>query len=849
MFEFEDAKKLLLDMLKGAFSRNTEKKRTRKIIFWYDAKRDYEKFIDELEIDGTEIIKYDNNSFWIRYHVEKEELNKNIVIYVPFEKFDDNDNSLLDLFMANRDLVFNPDDVTMRLREFNLFDDCRDVVSKYTKFFGNKKRRLEFNSFDILEKNSNNIDFIVTAILLNMKSVNQDELLKNIVRYYYDDLKRYEDLFKYGSEEFILGMFSNFFGRKISSKNELPDLYKALIFTYFVANVSKNYNVDDKIGRYSKYLWNEKATNICVFINSLMRDKVTKIHFEKLSNDVEKEFGIVDLIKSLNLDDYKSCDAFKCIDIFVIKYITDGLIYGILEFDKYKDLIDLRENKYWFDKFRSEYKFLSLCIEFFKRVRDVKNLIKVVDIDSFAKLYMDSICDIDTLYRKIYFYYDSIVDKDMFIELKNRVENIYVNDFMSDLSIKWSESLEMMKSYDSKKMVMQNKFYDTFIKPFSDKKDRIIVIISDGFRYECACELNNRLKEISSKSDISGMLGVVPSYTKLGMAALLPNRRLSKTSKSDDVLVDGKRCSSVRDRELILQNDNVDSIAVKYDSLYEMTKLEWKKMFSGKRLVYIYHDVIDKVGEHNENKVFEACSNAIDDLERLVRDLHTTFSGVNVFITADHGFFYKRSKIEAYEKTDKNIDSVRQKTRYSYSNNVSDEEGIMSINLDYIFGYNSGYVNIPKGNIVFARQGMGFSYMHGGLLPQEILIPVIDFKSTRTSDMVRKVGITYSGLSTRITNVITYLEFLQDNNVDDNNKACRYLVHFEDEDGNRISDECTIVANYRDTKVKDRFFREKFVFKNISYDKGAVYYLVIIDEETELEYQRLKFYIDIAIVE
>ena len=172
----------------------------------------------------------------------------------------------------------------------------------------------------------------------------------------------------------------------------------------------------------------------------------------------------------------------------------------------------------------------------------------------------------------------------------------------------------------------------------------------------------------------------------------------------------------------------------------------------------------------------------------------------------------------------------------------------MSINLDYVFGQGSGYVNIPKGNIIYARQGTGINYIHGGILPQEIIIPVINFKSTRTSEVSKNVGVTYSGISTKITNAIKYLEFLQDNNVDDNNKACRYLLHFEDESGNKISDECTIVANYENTEVKDRFFKEKFVFKNITYNKEKPYYLVIIDEETGIEEQRIKFNIDIPIL-
>ena len=840
---FDEVLELLKDTLNGAFSRDTERKRTRKIIFWYDPKQDYTDFINELELDNTEIIKYDNNSFWIRYHIEKEELNKNIIIYLPFERKKGIDNDLLDLETANSDLLFNPDSTTMRLKNLGLTEDCRNIINKYAKFFGNKKRENEFKNFDIEEKDNDNIDLIITAILLNIKSINEDEILKEILKCYYEDQKRYEELFKFGSEEFILNLFNNTFGTSISSSEELPEVYKSLIFTYFATTLKDI----KKVSRYSKYLLTDKATNVSVFINNLMRDKITKKCFEKLSKEVEKEFGIDELLNSMDIEDYILSDAFESIDKYIIKYVVNKLFDGIGEYDIYKNYIDTRENKYWFEKLSNEYNLLKVAIAFFRKINLVKESIKIVDIDRFAKNYVDNFSEIDTLYRKTYYFFDKIENRDLFINLKNKIENIYVNNFMSELSIKWSNTIENMSRYDSNRMILQNNFYKEFIKPFNDKKDRIIVIISDAFRYECAKELNERLKQFASKSDITYMQGLVPSYTKLGMAALLPNKELSRVKDSDDILVDGQVSSSIKDREILLQKENQDSIAIKYDDLYEMTKLEWKKLFSGKKVVYIYHDTIDNAGEHNENEVFVACDKAINELERLVKDLHTTFSGINAFITADHGFFYKRGKIESYEKTDKTTNSTKQKTRYSYSDSIVDEEGILSISLDYLFGENSGYVNIPKGNIIFARQGTGINYVHGGILPQEIIIPVIDFKSTRTTEESKKVGITYSGLSTKITNAITYLEFLQDSNVDENNKSCRYLLHFEDKEGNRISDECTIIANYENTEVKDRFFREKFVFKNIKYDKNEPYYLVIIDEETGIIKDKIKFYIDIVI--
>ena len=848
---FEEVKELLISMLNSSFSATSEKSRNRKIIFWYDAKKDYEELLNELELENTEIIRYDNNSLWIRYHIEKEELNKNIVIYLPFERQKGVNNELLDIETANSDLIFNPDSTTMRLKNLGLSDECRAVIKKYNRFFNNKIRENDFKVFDIEDKNNENIDYIITAILLGIKSINVDDIIKNIIKIYYDDKKRYEALFKFGNEEFILNLINKYFGSKITSTEEMENVFKSLVFTYFAASIS---NIN-KLNRYGKYLLQTRVTNSQVFVNNLMRDKSTRKYFELISNDISKEFGIEELISTIDIEDYKNADAFSIIDDNIILYIVNQLFNSINEFERYNELITLRESKYWYEKYYNEYNFLKVVSKYFEVVNRVQTLIKTFEIEKFVELYTNELYLVDTLYRKMYYFFDNIRDKDNFINLKNKVENNYTNTYMLELSLKWNDTIENINRYDVNKLTMQNKFFDKYIKSQaeSSKNGRTIVIISDAFRYECAKELNEKLKVFGTKSDIYYMLGLVPSYTQLGMAALLPNKELSrdpnyKDKGSDNIFVDGINSVGIENRERILTKVVPEGLAIQYEELYAMTKSEWKKTFSGKKVVYIYHDVVDKAGEHDENNVFEACEKSIKQIEGLVKDLHTTFSGVNCYISADHGFFYKRGKVEDYQKTLKDVNATRQKVRYSYTDKKSEEEGIVSINLDYIFGENSGYVNIPKGQNVFSKQGGGINYVHGGILPQEIIIPVIDFKSTRTSEESKKVGITYSGLSTKITNAITYLEFLQDNKVDENNLECRYLLHFEDENGNRVSDECTIVANYTNAEVKDRFFKEKFVFKNIDYNRDKNYYLVIVDEETGIEKQRIKFIIDIAII-
>lgn len=55
-----------------------------------------------------------------------------------------------------------------------------------------------------------------------------------------------------------------------------------------------------------------------------------------------------------------------------------------------------------------------------------------------------------------------------------------------------------------------------------------------------------------------------------------------------------------------------------------------------------------------------------------------------------------------------------------------------------------------------------------------------------------------------------------------------------------IFDIYDIIIDY----LKERVFREKFVFKNIKFDKNIPYYLVIIDEENNEIFKKIRFYID-----
>lgn len=74
-------------------------------------------------------------------------------------------------------------------------------------------------------------------------------------------------------------------------------------------------------------------------------------------------------------------------------------------------------------------------------------------------------------------------------------------------------------------------------------------------------------------------------------------------------------------------------------------KLEEAREFTqGKRVVYIYHNVIDARGESGptEGGTFEAVSDCIGELVELVQFCVNKLNAAKVWVTTDHGFLFRQ---------------------------------------------------------------------------------------------------------------------------------------------------------------------------------------------------------------
>ncbi len=275
-------------------------------------------------------------------------------------------------------------------------------------------------------------------------------------------------------------------------------------------------------------------------------------------------------------------------------------------------------------------------------------------------------------------------------------------------------------------------------------RKKAVVIVSDALRYEVADELSTRIRgENKFSATIEAMLGVLPSYTQLGMAALLPHTTLAHSSDGDPVLVDGQKSDGTANRSKIL--NAVGGTAIQARDFIEMKPSERRDLYSSNQVLYVYHDTIDATGGDkavSEHRTFTAAADAVRELIDIVKKLASA-NATNIIVTADHGFLYQRSKLaEQFNQTVKpqGEQIVKSTRRYVLGARIEEGRSVHDIPTRPSGLSSDLEVQIPNSIQRIVQPGAGYQFVHGGASLQEIVVPVIQINKRRI-DTVEPVNV------------------------------------------------------------------------------------------------------------
>jgi uncharacterized protein (TIGR02687 family) len=824
----------------------------RKIVFWVDKDNEFTEDIGHLSVDKVKVHTLtDRNQFQTKYLLEEEEPASSYLIYTNME-LGVEDNWLADTVFYSK--TFYADRISLILSELNIDPSLRAVIKKYERFFNNKDRFRKFSALNIETYSEQIIELSIMSALCNVKTPDFEEVLKTVLM---DTLEDNENKYLSLMEKFFnLEVFWNYVSNQYGyerEKKSLKTLFIHLVVTAFSQSVE-----EENLNELSDFISNRNKTNAVVFIDHWMHHKTDYVVFDEYTEMAEQEIQLSNIINNLPIEAFKQADTFPYLDRAIIIYIANGLVTQLEDYEEYTKLIKLRRAKHYYDNFSSIYEALYYTVkihEFYKEHRQGIPQGRAIDL---YQAYVNDYHLMDTYYRNFYVAYDEESNHDLLKKLKMLVENLYTNWYMGELSSHWSQAIEseMTQDWSLPGIKKQQDFYSSFIDSKVRNGERVFVIVSDAMRYEIGVELADRLNtETMGVCDIETLLGVVPSITKLGMPSLLPHKEIDIDSNAR-VFVDGKDSSGLENRKKIIESKVAESIAVHFQDVLAMNKAGRRETFKGKKLIYIYHDTIDAMGDKASTEVytFNAVETSLNQLYDLVKIIRDDLSGTNVFITADHGFLYQRDELEESDKIGQDsIDSIEVKRRYILSQEHREVSGQLAINLSSIIKNEQQLTAyLPKATLRYKMQGSGINFVHGGASLQEIVVPVLSFKNKRTGQKgakaIKKVDIKLTNTTRKITNSIFNLEFFQTEKVEDKTTPRTVVIYMADAEGSVISNEETIIGDRPFDNPADRTFKIRFVLKSIPYDRNKTYYLTIRDTETSVVVERIPLNINLGII-
>jgi len=810
----------------------------RKLIFWYDDNGDFAEDVDSLALAGAKVYHLrSDNQFYTKYFLERLDTETSYLIYAPFSKPDIEDNHLEDTLLYSK--RFFADRTALLCADLGIREDDRWLFEKYSRLFAGQKFTRRFRDLEIDNYNEETIQIGLLCAACKTRTCSFEEVVCTLLAGGdLTDNPLLQEMERLGLTE----IFWRFCERQFGYEDAAPSLGR-LVVTLFVTCAGKS--IPAELPNAWKPFVSCKSGSSISFLDGMKNNVLYRECYDGLSDYAAAGLKAGQALAGYPPEELLDCDTFRVVDQILLNWLKERLLAedtgARLNGLFISDICRKRSRMHFGSQNRSAYFLLGnayvlISAANYRCPDGVRNIVKQ---------YQDSACALDQAYRKFYLYYDQIEDPERFEPLRELVENIYTNEYLAEQLPKWNAALAEPDSL--KVLPLQRDFYARNLK----RADvRTVVIISDAMRYEVGAELFERIYEdpkCTVRLDV--MLSVLPSYTQLGMAALLPHHTLEMT---DDfrVLTDGTQGSDLSARQKILQSHCPQSVCVQLDDIKSLKVAELREIFTGKQIVYVYQNQIDAHGDEprTEDEVFNACEQAIDEIMKLIRRLTTSANTTHFIVTADHGFLYQRGKRAESDKITgiKDTKSL-QNHRFIVTGAPVQGQGIQSIPMGEILGCEDGkFVSFPVGNSIFKLPGGGQNYVHGGSSPQEMLLPVLKIKMEKRHVETHPAQITLVSILRKVTNLVTTLDFLQSEPVSDVVKAAAYRVFFVSEQNERISNENTYIADSREPETQKRIFRLRFTFKNRKYDRDAQYYLVACDAAAGLEIFRHPVIMDLA---
>ena len=839
----------------------------RRIIFWYDPDKEFADILPQINLDGVKIVHLNGgNTFAVKKLLCVDDTKSNYLVYDTRPFMREEDNWLINVQLYSEE--FRADLYSIWIDEMNLSPTpvIRSYVKSHRKFFNSINRRQAVAKFGGNVSTAAQMHLAVMSVLCEIETLDPGRILCAVLCAGLDTRTNpiYSAFVNYGMEKAFWTMIAQATGYSGEENASLEQLSIHLFFTAAGRTIAPEF-----LSGLDQWISTPHAPWCYDFLSDwLHSDAHTKLY--EIARYVETETRFPAKLSKLNaqgkldVEDIADTEIFPCIDEILLTILMTEIQNHIIQVDAIHATVEKRRTMVWYQKLSSYYEGLvqiaNMQMFFLEHADDFHTVEPYLIWTKYTTDYYR----MDTCYRLFHLCFQKCLKvsnpllDDLFKGVVEEAEGLYSHWFLNALGENWSNAAadELRETGKIEGVKQQENFY---VNRIASCENRIFVIVSDALRYEVAAELCDQLRQQTQcKASIHSMQAMFPTVTKFGMAALLPHQKLEVTERSDElkVLADGQS-TEAGSREKVLKAANKASVALQYDDLIGMKRLERAALVKGMEVVYIYHDKIDEASHISDSAVFSACEEAIAEMKNAVRIIVNEFGGTNILITSDHGFLYTCFPLSEDDKVDKTTpgdQDVEVERRYLITRSGAKPEYLLPVKF---IGNSAGFQAwAPRESIRIKKRGGSLNFVHGGISLQEMVVPVIEYQFLRNAyksyqrnrDKIDTKPVTVSLLSAsrKISNMIFALNFFQQEAVGDNRTAAVYQLYFTDRYGQKVSDTQKIIADRTSTSAQERTFRCNFNLRSRKYDSLESYYLVIADESGLQAPVREEFQINIA---
>lgn len=709
---------------------------THRVVFWHDPEGEYAGELDALALDGVEIVRVANNEYTLKNRLLHLEPGAKFLVYRPGAVPAGVGNWLLDLELAYG--VFTADRGSLVRQELGLaVDGVDEVVRAHEGFFQAPERVRALKALlgqgdDLLLLRAK-----MSVVLLGQREHSLLEITRTLlVENAAGGGEKYGELAAYGLDLFFWQGVGSIYG--YTSPSPSLDDFVLWIFRQALDGFASQPHGG--------------LRNIQLDFASLRGDRRSAKAMAALAGRAAGDLDYAGTLRDAGFRDLLDDDLFEETEQKIISELARAVADRAVGVREVTEVVRVRQNSFWIDGYRTLYAAIAGACELLAELAAFDPTVR--SFDEGLERYRSEWFRIDQLYRQFTHAARTAEHTGPLEVLRAQVESFYANKFLHTLGAAWQQHVDGVGQWRSTVLRPQTSFYDDHVKPLTrDGRRKAVVIVSDALRYEIADELGSRIRqEDRFEATLDAALGVLPSYTQLGMAALLPHTTIGHCGKGDLVDVDGRPSAGTVNRGKILAG--VRGTAISAEDLLDMRREEIRELYQQHQVLYVYHNRIDATGDKptTERQVFEAVDKTLEELVDLVKRL-TNANATNIIVTADHGFLFQDSALDdaGYLSVAPQGDEIAvQARRYVLGTGLKPDPAFTTFTSERL-GLDGPYeVQVPKSIHRLRLRGSGARFVHGGAALQEIVVPVLTVNKKRRSD-TRSVNVEILPESDKIT--------------------------------------------------------------------------------------------------